>query len=74
MRQVFLGPILHWLILISIIAGGWITGKLRLHVSEFNPFIVGLILVTVVVLLTVLRTSAKDTRVTRDPIIDSQDD
>ncbi len=68
MKRIFLGPWLHWLILIALVAAGWLTGVDRLHVIDFNPFITGLILVTVVILVLVLKTSAPGQRVTRDPI------
>ena len=68
MKRIFLGPWLHWLILIALVAAGWLTGMGRLHVIDFNPFIIGLILVTVVILVLVLKTSAPGQRVTRDPI------
>ena len=68
MKSVFLGPVFHWLLLIALIAAGWVAGKYRVHVSEFNPFIIAMILATVAVLILVLRTSAPEKRVTRDPI------
>lgn len=74
MKNIFLGPVFHWLILIALIAGGWIAGKMRLHVSEFNPFIIALILVTILILLIVFRTSAPGQRITRDPIVEPDDD
>ena len=74
MRQIFLGPPLHWLILIALIAAGWISGKMRLHVSEFNPFLIASILITVTVILVVLKTSRPGDQVTRDPIVDGDQD
>lgn len=68
MKRIFLGPLLHWLILIALIAAGWFTGAGRWHVIDFNPFIIGLIILTIGVLVLVLKTSAPGQRVTRDPI------
>ena len=70
MNRVFLGPVFHWLILIALIAAGWISGKMRLHVSEFNPFIIALICVTVAALVLVLKSSPPGREVTRDPVVD----
>ena len=68
MSKVFLGPLLHWVIVISLIALGWISGKFRVHVSDFNPFIIVLIAIVVVTLVVVLATSRPGMRVTRDPV------
>ncbi len=68
MKRIFLGPWFHWLILIALIAAGWWTGIDRLHVINFNPFIIGLIVLTIGVLVLVLATSKPGQRVTRDPV------
>lgn len=68
MSRVFLGKPLHWAILALLIAAGWLTGRERLHVIEFNLFILGLLAVSVVALLIVLATSRPGERVTRDPL------
>ena len=68
MKRVFLGPWVHWLILIVLIAAGWSTGIARLHVIKFNPFILGLIALTVGVIVLVLKTSKPGQQVTRDPV------
>ena len=72
MKHIFIGPWLHWLILISLIAGGWLAGLDRLHVVNFNPFIIGLIVLTIAILVVVLKTSPPDQRITRDPIEDER--
>lgn len=74
MRKVFLGKPLHWLILAVLVALGWFSGRLRMHVTDFNPFILLLLLLTVVILVAILATSPKGTRVTRDPILDTESD
>ena len=74
MKNIFTGPWLHWLIVIVLVAAGWIAGTQRLHVSEFNPFLVILIVVTVAVIVLVLKTSGPDQRVTRDPVVDQTDE
>ena len=68
MKRVFLGPWVHWLILIVLIGAGWFFGLQRLHVIQFNPFIIGLILLTVGMLLLVLKSSPPGEQVTRDPV------
>lgn len=70
MKNIFIGPWLHWGVVIVLVALGWIGGLNRWHVSQFNPFILILIALTIAVLLLVLRTSPADRRVTRDPVTD----
>ena len=68
MRTVFLGPLLHWLIIIALIVAGWIGGSHRMHVSEFNPFLIVLIVTTMAIPVIVLNSSPPGRRVTRDPV------
>jgi hypothetical protein len=68
MSRIFLGKPLHWAVLVGLVILGWVTGRARLHVIEFNTFIVGLLAVTVVALLAVLATSRRGEQVTRDPL------
>ncbi|MEM7057565.1 MAG: hypothetical protein AAF557_08245 [Pseudomonadota bacterium] len=74
MKGIFIGPLLHWLIVIALVALGWIGGSFRFHVSEFNPFLILLIAIVVLVLLVVVMTSGIDRRVTRDPITDNSEE
>lgn len=74
MSRVFLGKPFHWAIIVVLIAGGWITGRQRLHVIEFNVFIVGLLAVSALAVLAVLLTSRPDERVTRDPLEPDEED
>jgi len=66
MKRIFLGPMLHWAIVAAIVGLGWYTGLGRTHVSQFNMFIVLLMILTVAVLLVILKTSPENRRVTRD--------
>ncbi len=68
LRAIFLGKPLHWAIIVLLVAGGWLTGRARLHVIEFNQFVLGLLAVATLALLAVLATSRPGERVTRDPL------
>ena len=68
MRSIFIGPLVHWLLILLLIGLGWLTGSGRLHVIEFNLFIAALLALTAVILVVVIRTSDGSTRITRDPI------
>lgn len=68
MKEIFLGKRVHWAILVALVLGGWLTGRSRLHVIEFNVFILGLLALTVAALVAVVATSRPGERVTRDPL------
>lgn len=72
MRRIFLGPALHWLIVAILVGLCWLGGLERLHVTDFNPFIIGVIVVTLIALLVVLKTSKPGSQVTRDPVEDDE--
>lgn len=73
MNRIFLGPPLHWLIIVVLVALGWIGGKLRFHVTDFNPFVILMVVVSVIALVVVLLTTAPGQRVTREPLADNDD-
>ena len=73
-RRIFLGPAFHWLIVLAIIGMGWFSGLGRIHVSQFNTFLIVLIAVTIAVLIAVVRSSPRGTQVTRDPLPDFEQD
>ncbi len=73
MKQVFLGPLVHWLVLAGACIAGWFAGEARLHVTHFNLFVILVIAGTVAGLLIVLFTARPGTRITRDPIEDVAD-
>ncbi len=70
MKRIFLGPTLHWAIVAVIVGLGWYTGIGRTHVSQFNMFMILLMVLTIVVLLVILKTSPNDRQITRDPLED----
>lgn len=74
MSRVFLGKPAHWAIVIVLIVAGWLTGRERLHVIEFDYFIIGLLAVSVVALIVILATSRPGERVTRDPLDPGDED
>ena len=74
MKTVFLGPFVHWIIIVVLVALGWLAGSERFHVSQFNPFLILLLVLTVAIVMAVLWTSRPGQQVTRDPIKEHQDD
>lgn len=74
MRRLFLGKPLHWVLAIGLIALGWAAGRIRLHVTDFNLFVLLLLALSVALLGAVLLTSAPGQQVTRDPISAPEED
>lgn len=68
MSRIFLGKPLHWVLLILLVASGWLMGRQRLHVIEFNLFAILLLVVSAGVIVAVLMTSRPGELVTRDPL------
>lgn len=71
MKRIFLGPALHWLIVVVLVGIGWYSGLGRTHVSQFNLFIVLLLVLTVAIIVIVLKTSPPGKQVTREPLQDT---
>ncbi len=73
MGQIFLGKAWHWL-LIAVAAGLlWFCGSRRLHVIEFNVFIVAMLIGTAVAVLAVIWFHRPGEQVTRDVLIAPDD-
>lgn len=68
MNRIFLGPLLHWLVVLIVVALGWLAGRARLHVTDFNLFVILAILGSVAVLGIVIVTARPGTRITREPL------
>ena len=68
MGRIFLGKPVHWALVATVIAIGWLLGFQRLHVIWFNLFTIVLIIVSAAVVLAVLLTSRPGERITRDPL------
>lgn len=72
MKEVFLGKPFHWLVVAVLIFGCWLAGRVRLHVTDFNLYVILLALGAVAALALVLRTTGADEQVTRDRIDDDE--
>lgn len=73
MRRIFLGKLLHWGLVGSLIVGGWLMGRAKLHVIEFNLFTIILLAVSAAVVAAVLMSSKPDEQITRDPLEQDED-
>lgn len=72
--NVFLGKAWHWLLLILASGILWWCGSQKLHVIEFNLFVAGVVLGTVLALALILNFHGSSEQVTREKIIASEDD
>ena len=72
--KIFLGKAWHWAIV--VIASGllWFLGSKRLHVIEFNLFVICLLAGTALTVLAVIWFHRPGERVTRDELVAYDDD
>ena len=71
--KIFLGKAWHWAII--VIASGllWFLGSKRLHVIEFNEFVISLLIGTALTVLAVIYFHRPGDRVTRDELVAHDD-
>lgn len=74
MKQIFLGPWFHWVLIAVLIALSWFAGLKRMHTVDFNPFLLALLAIVIAIVIAVLKTSPPNRQVTRDPITDKDDE
>ena len=63
---IFLGKAWHWALLVIATGLLWYAGRQRLHVVEFNGFILAMLLGTAVMLLCILKFTRPGEQITRD--------
>ena len=67
--KIFLGKAWHWAV-IAIAAGLlWFCGSKRLHVIEFNTFVIAMLLGTALAVLAILWFHRSGEQVTRDELV-----
>ena len=67
--KIFLGKFWHWALLAIASVLLWFGGSKRLHVIEFNWFIIAMLVGTSAVLLTIIRFHRDSEQVTRDKLV-----
>ena len=72
MRDVFIGPLRHWLLLAAVLGALWLMGVNQFHTSNFKIFLLALGGLSVVVLTAIIATYRKGERITRDPLDDPE--
>ncbi len=70
MRDLFLGKLIHWLVLVVVIAIMWWLGTNLVQTRNYHLFLTVLFLVTVGAVAVVIVTTRKGEQVTREPFED----
>ena len=68
MSQIFLGKWWHWLIMVVLCGLFWQAGKLKMHVIEFNSFVLLLLAATIAILIAIIYTTRPGQKITREEL------
>ena len=74
MGNVFLGKLWHWALIVITTALLWFFGSQRLHVIEFNWFIIAMLIGTAASVLAIVFFHKDGERVTREPLVHRETD
>jgi RsiW-degrading membrane proteinase PrsW (M82 family) len=72
MRNIFIGPLRHWLLFATALGILWLMGVNQFHTTNFKLFLLTLISLSILLLASILLTFRKGERITREPL-DSSD-
>lgn len=70
MRDIFIGPLRHWLLLLAALVILWVMGTNQFHTTNFKLFLLSLIGLSILLLASITLTYRKGERITRDPLDD----
>lgn len=73
MAKIFLGKPWHWLLLVATGALFWFCGTKRLHVIEFNLFVMALLVGTAFVVAIIVLLHQPGEQITRDELVPADD-
>lgn len=72
--RIFLGKVWHWALVAVATGLLWFCGSKRLHVIEFNSFIIAMLLGTALAVLAIIWFHRPGEQVTRDQLVARDDD
>lgn len=72
--KIFLGKAWHWGLLVVASVLFWLCGSRRLHVIEFNLFVMAMLAGTAAVVFVIIYFHRPGEQVTRDPLVARDDD
>ncbi len=70
MRDMFIGPLRHWLLAAATLSAMWWMGAARLHTQNFKLYLAILFALSLVIVGTFVVGHRKGERITRDPLED----
>ena len=73
MNKIFLGKAWHWAMIVIAAALLWLCGSNRLHVIEFNMFIIAMIAGTATAVAIVILLHKTGEQVTRDVLVEHRE-
>ena len=68
MREIFIGPPRHWLILAATLVVLWVMGANQFHTTHFKLFLVCLIALSIANLTAIILTYREGERITRESL------
>lgn len=68
MRDIFIGPLRHWLIFVTTLGLLWVMGANQFHTTNFKLFLICLIALSIGNLTGIVLTYRKGERITREPL------
>lgn len=71
--RIFLGKVWHWALIAVATGLLWFCGSKRLHVIEFNSFIIAMLLGTALAVLAIIWFHRPGEQVTRDQLVARDD-
>lgn len=74
MNAISLGKAWHWLLIAAATGLLWFCGNQRLHVIEFNTFVIAVLAGTALAIMAVVWLHRPGERVTRDELVQGDDD
>lgn len=72
--KIFLGKAWHWLLLVVTGTLFWFCGTKRLHVIEFNVFVMAMLVGTAFVVAAIVLLHKPGEQITRDELVPADDD
>ena len=72
MRNIFIGPLRHWLLMIVILGVLWLMGANQFHTNHFSIFLLVLICLSMGAVTAIVLTYRKGERITRDSLDDDE--
>ncbi|MEM8688107.1 MAG: hypothetical protein AAGF81_12295 [Pseudomonadota bacterium] len=74
MRDIFLGKLWHWALVVIVAALMAWAGSARAHVIHFNVFLIALVIGSLLIIFLILKTHRAGEQVTREPLLSDDEE